>query len=251
MPKLIVLGTAFAVAGEAQENTHMVLVGEKSAALIDCSGSPMVRLSQAGVDPMSLTDLILTHFHPDHVSGVPVLLMDMWLLGRKKALTVYGLDYTLDRIEAVMEAYNWKRWPDFYQVNFYRLPDEDLTPVLETEEWRISASPVHHLIPTIGLRVEFPASRKVLAYSCDTNPCSEVVELARDADILLHESAGDEEGHTAASQAGEIAEKAGAKFLYLIHYTTDVKQHAGLVGDAGANFHGPVSLARDLMELEF
>lgn len=251
MPKLIVLGTAFAVAGEGQENTHMVLVGENGAVLIDCSGSPMVRLRQAGVDPNSLTDLILTHFHPDHVSGVPVLLMDMWLLGREQPLNVYGLDYTLDRVEQVMEAYNWQRWPDFYAVTFHRLPEEELTPVLEAEDWRISASPVHHMIPTIGLRIEFPGSQKVLAYSCDTDPCTEVVELARDADVLLHESTGDHEGHTSAGQAGEIAQQAGAKFLYLIHYTTDAEQHAGLIGSAGENFDGPVSLARDLMELEF
>jgi metal-dependent hydrolase (beta-lactamase superfamily II) len=40
----------------------------------------MVRLSKAGVDFNRLTDLILTHFHPDHVSGVPMLLMNMWLI---------------------------------------------------------------------------------------------------------------------------------------------------------------------------
>ena len=251
MPKLIVLGTAFAIASEGQANTHMVMVGDNGAVLIDCSGSPMVRLRQAGVEPNNLTDLILTHFHPDHVSGVPVLLMDMWLLGRESALKIHGLDYTIDRVETVMDAYNWKRWPDFYPVTFNRLPEAGLAPVLETEEWRVSASPVHHMIPTIGLRVEFPASQKVLAYSCDTDPCGEVVKLAQGADILLHESTGDYPGHTSAAQAGEIAQQAEAKSLYLIHYATDPVQHEGLVSAARQNFSGPVTLARDLMELEF
>jgi ribonuclease BN (tRNA processing enzyme) len=51
------------------------------------------------------------------------------------------------------------------------------------------------MVPNIGLRVEFKASGKVWAYSCDTEPCSEVVRLGRGADVLVHEVAGAGLGH--------------------------------------------------------
>jgi len=233
------------------ENTHMALVGSERIVLIDCVSNPIVRLPEAGLEFDRLTDIILTHFHPDHVSGVPLLLMDMWLLGRKLPLNIYGLAYTLDRVEKMMEFYDWATWPHFFPVSFNRLPAAEMTPVLTTDEFRIFASPVHHLVPNIGLRVEFLDSNKTLAYSCDTEPCEEVVKLASGADVLIHESSGATLGHTSAEQAGEIARRAEVGSLYLIHYPTRDLDPEKLVPEAKKKYPGPVALARDFMTLEF
>ncbi|MBN2148929.1 MAG: MBL fold metallo-hydrolase [Anaerolineales bacterium] len=251
MPKLIILGTASAISDEGHENTHMVLVGEKDTVLIDCVSNPMVRLRQARVDFNDISHMILTHFHPDHVSGVPLLLMDMWLMGFRKNLNIYGLHHTLDRVEGVMGYYDWAHWPDFFPVAFHRLPHREKTPVLETEEFRIFASPVRHLIPTIGLRIESLRSGKVIAYSCDTEPCPAVIDMAAGADVLIHEAGGASPGHTSAGQAGGIAREAEAKSLYLIHYSPTASNLAQMVEQAAQIFQGPVALAQDLMELEF
>lgn len=251
MPKLIFLGTSNALPDAEHENTHMILVGEERTLLIDCVSNPIVRLERAGVNPLSVTDLILTHFHPDHVSGVPLLLMDLWLMERKLPLNVYGLDYTLDRVEQLMEAYDWSKWPNFYPVAFHRLPEEEHTPIFECSQWRVFSSPVCHMIPAIGLRIEFSQTGRVLAYSCDTSPCSQVVRLARNADVLIHESTGELLGHSSATQAGEIAAQAGAKSLYLIHYENRQADPAGLIPMAQRTFGGKVHLAQDFMELKF
>lgn len=251
MPKLIILGSANAIPAENQENTHMALVGRERALLIDCVSNPLIRLRQAGVEPDMLTDLILTHFHPDHVSGAPLLLMNMWLLGRQQPLNIYGLDYTLERVEKLMDAYEWSTWPNFFPVAFKRLPERELTPVLESEEWRVYASPVCHLIPTIGLRLEFPQSEKAMAYSCDTEPCPQVVKLAQQVDVLIHEASGGTPGHSSPAQAGAIAREAGAKKLYLIHYPNGDNIVQDWPAQARETFGGPVKLAQDFMELEF
>jgi ribonuclease Z len=249
--KLIILGSANAVPDETHENTHMAIRGQERTILIDCVSNPIVRLSQAGVVLDQVTDLILTHFHPDHVSGVPLLLMDMWLLGRKLPLIIHGLDYTLDRMEKLMEYYDWETWPHFFPVKFHRVRDQEMAPVLEYEDLRIFASPVRHLVPNIGLRVESMKSMKTLAYSSDTQPCPEVVRLAAGADILIHESAGASLGHSSAEQAGRIAQEAEAGFLYLIHYPTRAFDPERLVPEAAKNYNGSVALAKDFMELDF
>ena len=87
MTQLIILGSSNAIASDAHDNTHMVLVGSSRTVVIDCVSSPLIRLGKVGVTFDQVTDLILTHFHPDHVSGVPLLLMDMWLLGRSDTAT--------------------------------------------------------------------------------------------------------------------------------------------------------------------
>lgn len=251
MAKLIFLGTSNAISDEQHENTHMLLVGEQRTVLIDCPDSPIVRFQHVHVDISSLSDLILTHFHPDHVAGVPQLLMDLWLLGRHKPLTIHGLAYTLDRIESMMGLYEWSTWPGFYPVTFHRLPEQPLAPVIELDELRILAVPMKHFIPSIGLRMEFAPSKKILAYSCDTAPCPQMAQLAGGADILVHEASGASEGHSSAAQAGQAARQSGAGRLYLIHYPTGQFTSADLLDEAHAQFDGPVTLAKDFMQLNF
>jgi len=250
MAKLILLGTANAVPTERQENTHMALVGAAQIVLIDVSANPIVRLHQAGIAPLSATDLILTHFHPDHVSGVPLMLLDSWLLGRKNPLNIYGLPFTLDRVEKMMELYGWQYWPGFFPVNFIRLPEEEMAPVIQSDEFAIFASPVQHMIPNIGLRIEFKRCDQVVAYSCDTEPAQEVIRLAAGADLLIHEATGAEHGHSSAAQAGVIARQAEAGKLVLIHFDLDSNGDT-LLDQARSTFPGPVELAYDLMEFEF
>jgi ribonuclease Z len=247
MPKLIFLGTSNAIPDENHENTHMVLVGEQHTILIDCVNNVLLRLQKVGVDYDQVTDLITTHFHPDHVSGVPQLLMNMWLMGHHRPLNIYGLAYTLDRIESLMESYGWKEWPGFYPVFFHRVPQEELATVLENEEVRIFASPVQHFIPNIGLRIEFRGPNKVVAYSCDTEPCPQVLRLAAGADMLIHEASGALPGHSSAAQAGMAARQAEVGSLYLVHYPTGRYYSGDILAQARLQFQGPITQAEDYM----
>jgi ribonuclease Z len=249
--KLILLGTANAVPNENQENTHFLLIGQERTVLVDTSANPIVRLRQAGVDPLSLTDLILTHFHPDHVSGAPLLLLDSWLLGRTEPLSIYGLAFTLERVEKMMELYGWSHWPNFFPVNLVRLPESELTPVLKCAEFSVVASPVRHMIPNIGLRIEFPASERSLAYSGDTEPAQEVVRLATGVDVLIHECTGAEHGHSSAAQAGEIARQAEVGKLLLVHYDLNTDDAQSLLDQAQTTFPGSVELGRDFQSIDF
>jgi len=249
MTKIVILGTADGVPDAEHNNTHMAIVGQDGAVLVDCSGIPTIQLARAGIELDSITDLILTHFHPDHVGGVPMLLMNMWLTGRTDPLRIYGLHHCLERCEHMMGFYNWENWPNFFPVSFHRLPERENIPVLEKADFRILSSPVRHVIPTIGLRIESRGSERVIAYSCDTEPCPDVVRLADGADILIHEAAGAIVGHSSASQAGAIAREAGVKSLYLIHYPTGDFQHGSMRSQAAETFPGEVIVAEDFMEL--
>ena len=251
MPKVIILGSSNAIPTAEHENTHLAVIGNERTVLVDCVSNPIVRLEKAGLDFNQVTDLILTHFHPDHVSGVPLLLMDMWLMGRRRPLNVYGLHHTLDRVEDLMGFYGWADWPNFFQVAFCRLPSQEMTTVLDCPDFRVFSSPVRHLLPTIGLRFEFNHTNKTMAYSCDTEPCSQVVRLAEGADALIHEAAGAARGHSSAEQAGEVATRAEAGALYLIHYPTGKYANGDLLQAAASTYQGPVKLAEDFMELDF
>jgi ribonuclease Z len=250
MAKLVILGSAGSVPDIDHDNTHMAVVDAEGVILIDCPGTPIVRLAQADIPFEAISDLIITHFHPDHVSGVPLLLMNMWQLGRSDPLRIYGLHHCLERIEDMMGFYHWDNWPHFFPVAFHRLPESERVLVLEKEGLVIYSSPVRHLVPTIGLRIEARDSGRTIAYSCDTEPCPSVVRLARGADVLIHEATGAIVGHSSASQAGAIAREAEVGRLLLIHYHLGKQKPENLVAQAQEKYPGDVELALDMMEIE-
>lgn len=247
MSKITFLGTASAVPNASHHNAHFVIESGPRMVLVDCSGNPIARFEEAGIDPLMLTDVILTHFHPDHVSGLPLLLMDLWLMGREQPLTIHGMQDDLERMQEMMALYQWEDWTDFFPVVFHDLPSEENTSVLTDEEMTFLASPVCHMIPAIGLRMVLPEA--IVSYSTDTGPCDSVIRLAMDANVLIHEAAGAGVGHTSAAEAGEAAAQAGVETLVLIHYPPEADPVA-LAAEAGKAFSGTIVVAEDLMALE-
>ncbi len=251
MARIVTLGTAAAVPDETHANTYLAVEDEQGFFLIDCGDSPLLRPQRAGLAPERLRGLIITHFHPDHVCTVPILLMNIWLLGRADPLPVYGLQDAVERFNAMMDLFRWDEWPGLFPIPCHAVPEEVGAVVLEDDDIRIIGAPVEHLVPTMGLRIENKRSGGVVAYSSDTAPCDAVVTLARDADVLIHEAAKNTLGHSSAAQAGEIARRAGARRLVLIHYRPTPRKYDRWIEEATATFGGPVELARDFGEYEF
>jgi glyoxylase-like metal-dependent hydrolase (beta-lactamase superfamily II) len=63
-----------------------MVVGEERMVLFDCVATPFLRLEQAGLDSNYLTDLIVTHFHPDRFSGG-----EFWFVGALKIETNFPI----------------------------------------------------------------------------------------------------------------------------------------------------------------
>jgi ribonuclease Z len=255
MAQLILLGTGAALSDGLRENTYLVVQGQTGSVLVDCAGSPTQRLLQAGVPLDSIDHVVLTHHHPDHLHGLSVLLLDLWLAGRQKPLKIYGLRETLRAARRMMHAFEWERWlaNGFYPVEFRRVAEEQTKPILTTPEFSVSTAPTKHLLPTIAVRFDSSASGKAVVYSSDTMVCRSVVRLARGADVLLHEATTINRatyGHSSARQAGAQAKRAEVKKLVLVHLPPNGSVQA-LGAAASSQFCGPVVVGEDLMRLEF
>src|SRR5205814_1178767 len=66
MARCTLLGTAAALPTAERDNTALVFAGRDSAILVDCPGGAYTKLLRAGIDPASMTHLLLTHQHTDH-----------------------------------------------------------------------------------------------------------------------------------------------------------------------------------------
>ena len=97
---------------------------------------------------------------------------------------------------------------------------------------------------------------KRVSYIMDTRPCANAVELSRDADILICETAYDNEldekariyQHLTAGEAAMIANNANVKKLYLTHFSQRYKDTQKILEDASATFPNVVC-AEDFMKI--
>jgi ribonuclease BN (tRNA processing enzyme) len=247
MNRFTILGSSNAVPKIDQENSFFLVETATRKILVDCGDNPIAKLTLAGLKLDQVTDIILTHFHADHVGSLPVLIMGMWLEKRTTPLVIHGLGFTLERANALLNLFDWQKWTGMYPVEFRAISEMGKEGFIDDREIKVSALPVQHLIPTIGLKFQF-SDGKVISYSCDTEPCENLYTLANNAEVLIQESAGQFKGHTSAEQAGLIAAKANVNRLILVHYDSRVGEK-NLLDDAKKHFSGKIELARDGMEI--
>lgn len=217
MPTLYLLGTGAAVSDPERTTTMLALGDEHSIILIDCGGDVLQHAMQAGIDTNKLSALIVSHEHADHVSGFPLFMEKIWLLGRREAVPVYGIDPAIRQAQRVHDAFDTADWPDYPGNSWHRFEAVENSVVLDDASWYITASPGQHSVPVVGLRALHKSSGKVLVYSCDTEKSEVITRLAGGADLLVHEATGAFPGHATAMEAAEVAKDAGAKRLLLVH----------------------------------
>lgn len=227
------LGTGSANAGPDRTTTMLAVEHEGALVLVDCGGDAVQRMLAAGLDPAALDAVVLTHEHPDHLAGYPLLIEKLWLMGRRDPLPVYGPAATLAKARALFAVFDTHHWADLPERHFHDVALEPGAPVVTVGALAVTATPVDHPVPTIGLR--FEAAGRVLAYSCDTARCDAVVDLARGADLLVHEGTGALPGvHSSPEEAAGVAAEAGAGRLILVHAPRDASDDA--LGAARAAF---------------
>lgn len=99
-------------------------------------------------------------------------------------------------------------------------------------------------------------SGRKIVYSGDTAPNSELVALSRGADLLIHESTfldeladrAEEDGHTTALQAAELAKEAEVKQLVLTHLSSRYPDPSVVLEEAKTVFDNVV-VAEDFLEI--
>jgi ribonuclease Z len=72
--KIIFLGTADSVPSAKRNHTAILLSYKDENILVDCGEGTQRQFRMAGLNPCKITKLLITHWHGDHVLGIPGLL---------------------------------------------------------------------------------------------------------------------------------------------------------------------------------
>jgi ribonuclease BN (tRNA processing enzyme) len=278
--RLILLGTAGGPRPKVDRaaSSQVILVGDR-AYVVDCGDGVASRLVAAGVRLDSLAKIFLTHHHSDHNADYGNLLLLAWASGLRTPVEVYGPRPLARMTELVFELHEFDiqtRITDENRVPLAPLVQaKEITAggiVVEDERVRVRAAPVSHPPIEEAFAYRFDTEDRSIVISGDTVYSKNLLELARGADVLVHEALylpGIERtsakvpnasallehivrSHTTVEDAARLAAEAGVKTLVLSHLVPSddpLVTDADWLAAARGHFEGKVVVAKDLLEI--
>ena len=277
--RLILLGTAGGPTPKIDRSApaNAIVVGD-DIYVIDCGNGVARQMVKAGLDLGHVRDVFITHQHSDHNADYGNLLLLAWATDLHTRVDTWGPP-PLKRMTKL-----------FLEMNSYdigiRETDEgrpplaplivphEITrggPVMQDANVKVTAALVQHPPVTPAFAYRFDCPDRSIVFSGDTRPSENLIELARGADILVHEvidlaaidavvanesqatrlRAHLRAAHTPMSQVGQIATQAGVKTLVLNHFVPGAPPIPDQVWyDAvRPHFKGRLIVGHDLMEL--
>ncbi|MFK7908859.1 MAG: MBL fold metallo-hydrolase [Chitinophagales bacterium] len=230
--------------------------------------------------------VFLTHWHSDHFMDLPYLINRSWVLGRNNDLHVYGpdgLDTLMHAIDQLLHIENQHRvthhGAELMDINKAKgIPHEfknvqgGKEVVYQQDGITITAFDVNHepIEPAVGYAIEYKGKKVVI--SGDTKKNDMVLEMAKGADLLLHEvllvsllqqmeaklaEVGNarnskiihdiQDYHSSPAEVADIAAKAQVKKLVLHHFAPapDLKVVENLYRRELKGYSGEIHFAKD------
>ena len=297
--EIIFLGTSSAVHSKERNHPSIALKAFGDVMLFDCGEGTQRQILFTKVSPMKISKIFITHYHGDHILGLPGLLQSMSLHGRESKLTIYG-PHGLNNIKNAIYSLGYCAID--FPVEFIEI---DSGIVEETDEYVITAQRVRHNVPTLAYSIEEKKKPRFLrekaielgvpvgpdfgrlhngeevevngkiikpeqvlgeprkgikiTYSGDTRPCEEIISLAQDSTILIHESTfinkdntnAEEHAHSTSIDAAYTAKYSNSKELILTHISTRYgEEYANIMLKEAREIFENTRIAKDLMEIE-
>ena len=297
--EIIFLGTSSAVHSKERNHPSIALKAFGDVMLFDCGEGTQRQILFTKVSPMKISKIFITHYHGDHILGLPGLLQSMSLHGRESKLTIYG-PHGLNNIKNAIYSLGYCAID--FPVEFVEI---DSGIIEETDEYVITAQRVRHNVPTLAYSIEEKKKPRFLrekaielgvpvgpafgrlhngeevevngkiikpeqvlgeprkgikiTYSGDTRPCEEIISLAQDSTILIHESTfinkdntnAEEHAHSTSIDAAYTAKYSNSKELILTHISTRYgEEYANIMLKEAREIFENTRIAKDLMEIE-
>ncbi|WP_123025176.1 ribonuclease Z [Mycolicibacterium stellerae] len=275
MIEVTLLGTGSPVPDANRAGPSTLIRAGGQTFLVDCGRGVQQRMTAVGVGANSLTALLLTHLHSDHIADLGDLIITRWVTTFEPdppPLPIIGPPGTADVVDATLKAFG-------RDIGYRIAHHADITgpPRVEVEEvtegvvWGsdgvgIRVAPTDHrpVEPTIAFRVEFDGASVVLAG--DTVPCASLDELASGAGALVHTVIRKDlimqmpaqrirdicDYHSSVEEAAATAERAGVGILVLTHYVPGIApgQEDDWRALAATVFGRQIELGDDLLRVE-
>ncbi|MCD4759940.1 ribonuclease Z [archaeon] len=155
--KLTFLGTSSMIPTKDRNTTAILLNHKSENILIDCGEGTQRQLKKANISPTKITKILITHWHGDHILGLPGLLETLAKLNYNKTLEIYGPTGTKKFIKELYKIF-------ISQFSKIKLKVEDITKngkFFEDKILTISAQKLDHTTTCYGYAIQEKDRRRI------------------------------------------------------------------------------------------
>ncbi len=226
--ELVFLGTSSAIPTNHRNHTAIALKGFGEIILLDCGEGTQRQMTRARLSPMKINKIFITHFHGDHILGIPGIIQSMAFRGRNDPLDIFGPPGLSNLIENIKNL-------GYFTLSFEVKVHEVLDGIiLDEEDYQVSCCRTEHSVPNLAYKfIEKRAPKFIkehaiecgvkpgpdfgklqrgiavkvgdtlikpeqvlgqerkgrkIVYSGDTSPCDQMINFSLNVDVLIHES---------------------------------------------------------------
>lgn len=286
MAQITILGAGTPTPTPARYGSAYVLDIGGEQMMIDCGPATTHKMVKAGLWPTNIDYLFFTHHHFDHDVDYPCFLLTRWdqSIGKENMLQVFGPTLTEQLTHRIMDkdegafSHDWHArvsHPASQRVyenrggKGKRQPPEvsakDITAgkIFSGSSWEITGADAVHVQPYLdSLAYRVDSDEGSVVFTGDTEPCDSVLELAKDADVMLSMcwdeeehmlEGGEQHGVMGTISAAKFAQEVGVKKLVLVHVGPYLDQHPTMekgIGDVKKVYDGELVFSDELMSFK-
>ncbi|MBU3906762.1 MAG: ribonuclease Z [Nanoarchaeota archaeon] len=291
--KITFLGTADAIPTARRNHTAILLSYANENILVDCGEGTQRQFRLAGLNPLKLTRILITHWHGDHVLGLPGLFQTLAFQGYNKTLHLFGPKGTKKYVDEVLNTFvfagkldvkieevsnkKFFETKDFYleaksmshgcpcnaycfvkkgslRIDKAKLKKAKITPGPILQEIKQGKDIIFNGKKFKAKDLTYKADEKKICFVLDTKLNPDVVDFAKNSDLLISEAGfsseleekANEYKHLTSKQAAEIAKKAKVKKLVLTHISQRYEKNLGKILNEAKKYFKNSFLVKDL-----
>lgn len=266
--QVTVLGTGSPIPDPLRAGPSTLVRAGATNLLVDAGRGVTMRLAGAGLFPVQLSAVLVTHLHSDHVCDLNDVLTTRWVMAPGPApLPIYGPPGTAAMVEGMLAmlapdvGYRLAHHHDITEPPRPEVVEVAPGDVLTVGDAVVRVGRTDHrpVEPTVAFRVEHGGRSVVLGG--DGVPCDGLTELCRGADAYVQTVVREDlvravgmprftdilDYHSTVEDAGRTATEAGVGTLVLTHYVPGVAPgaHDEWRRLAAAHFEGEVVVPDD------
>jgi len=280
------LGTGSAIPTVNRSHPAILLHYGPEYILFDCGEGTQVQMEKAGISPMKITKIFISHWHADHFAGLLPIMETLHLSRREKPLEIYGPDASRF-VDALIELSYWGIGFDIIAKDC-----KANQKIFENDLFEVTTIKVKHSVPSVGYclkekdhwHIDVKKAKKAglsgkklkqikekgklgkiklkdiakvtvgrkIIYSGDTLISPSLFKVAKNADLLIHDGtfieSVEQRAHPSAKEVAKLAKKNGVKKLVLTHISKRYKTSKEIEKAVKPIFKNTI-VAKDLMKL--
>ena len=240
--------------------------------LFDAGRGALLRLNQSRILPNEINNIFFTHLHSDHILGFSDILMTGWVYHRQKPLNVFGPPGTTNFIDSTIKSFEEdikvrSLPPEKLDVNNLKSNIEIIFDgyTYKKNGLTVETFAVKHEPFTYAFGFKIFNDKYCMVISGDTTYSEQVIEKAKNCDLLIHEIAHASEHtlakypkakgvisyHSDASQVSKIINTVKPRLTILNHVLSlDGSSDDEILSDIKKNTNHKVLIAKDLMTID-